>query len=139
ARGRGGLRVGGRRWGPPGGVAWAAARVAGRAPSPGGLDRPAADGRRHATSSDVLDRVEALEEFEHHGRTATPLGSLHRGSARFVLRARDQLLRSLRQEVHHPALSANPAAAGLPADEAVLRAVLAAFPGPPGRPRGAAG
>ncbi len=51
---------------------------------------------RHGSISDVLDRVESLEEFERTGRRDSPLGTLNRGAARFVLRARDQLLRSLR-------------------------------------------
>src|SRR5207302_4595849 len=59
------------------------------------------------------------------GRTATPLGTLHRGAARFILRARDQLLRSLRQEVRRAALPARSAASP---DEGVMRALLAAFP-----------
>jgi ATP-dependent helicase HrpB len=87
---------------------------------------PHTDGRRAATSSDVLDRVEALEAFERHGGSTGHLGALNRGAARFVLRARDQLVRLVRHEARRP---------GTPgpgieeaADDAVLRALLAAFP-----------
>jgi ATP-dependent helicase HrpB len=49
-------------------------------------------GTPHSTTpSDVLDRVEALEEFERHGRCDSPVGTVNRSAARFVLRARDQL------------------------------------------------
>jgi ATP-dependent helicase HrpB len=41
------------------------------------------------TSSDITDRVEALEEYERTKR----LGRLHRGGAHSVLQVRDQLLR----------------------------------------------
>lgn len=82
---------------------------------------------RHATSSDVLDRIEALEEFERSGRTSTPRGALHRTAAHFVLRARDQLLRSLRSARYRH--SATPPLRQPPsADEIVLRSLLAAFP-----------
>jgi ATP-dependent helicase HrpB len=80
-----------------------------------------------STLSDVLDRVEALEAFERNRRLDTPLGTLHRGGAFAVLEARDQLARLL--------TNSTPPGAGLAsgearpdADEAVLRAVFAAYP-----------
>jgi ATP-dependent helicase HrpB len=112
------LLVEGRRQGQPGRVALAAALLSERDPFARGLE-PLSDAGRHRTLSDVLDRVEALEEYERDGRTLTAHGTLNRGAARFVLRARDQLLRSLRGD----------ASAGLQAaDEVVLRSLLAAFP-----------
>ncbi len=90
--------------------------------------RPAEGGRplqRHGSISDVLDRVEALEAFERGGRIDTTAGTLNRGAARFVLQARDHLLRSLRHEIRR---SGGPAVAPASADEAVLRPLLAAFP-----------
>jgi ATP-dependent helicase HrpB len=73
------------------------------------------------TSSDVLDRIEALEQLDRHGRYDGPLGVLHRGPARYVLKAGDQLARLVRQEKQ--------AELGqIDADEAVLRSLLAAFP-----------
>src|SRR5262249_54047333 len=84
---------------------------------------------RAATPSDVLDRVESLEEYEQHGRLASPSGTLNRSAVRFILRARDQLLRSLRAESRKPDLWQAPRpAATLSADEALMRALLAAFP-----------
>ncbi|HJZ58520.1 MAG TPA: ATP-dependent helicase HrpB [Gemmataceae bacterium] len=70
--------------------------------------------------SDVLDRVEAMEEFERTRRLDTPLGRLHRGAAFGVLEARDQLARLIQGEPR-----------GLPPrspDEALLRALFAAYP-----------
>jgi ATP-dependent helicase HrpB len=110
------LLLEGKRWGDPARVALAAALLSERDP----FVRPAAgQGRevhRAATDSDVLDRVEALEEFERTRRTAFSIGDLNRGAARFVLRARDQLLRLVRGST------------GKRDDEAVLRSLLAAFP-----------
>jgi len=108
-------------------VALAASLLAERDPFARSLDEPTPTVPRHATTSDVLDRVEALEEFERSGRTATPRGSLHRAAAHFVLRARDQLLRSLRSTRHRH--SATPPLRQQPsADEIVMRSLLAAFP-----------
>jgi len=99
---------------------------------------------RHATSSDVLDRVEAMEEYERSGRSATPVGMLHRSGARLVLRARDQLARLVRQEAREaPSTQCTVLRtqySALSPDEALLRSLLAAFPDrvarrrEPGRP-----
>jgi ATP-dependent helicase HrpB len=109
-------------------VALAAALLSERDPFPRTPDRlderqPA----RPATRSDVLDRVEALEEYESRGREHFPLGDLHRGAARFVLRARDQLSRSVRQGRGSSRL-AEDRPAQPDADELVLRSLLAAYP-----------
>jgi ATP-dependent helicase HrpB len=119
------LLVEGLRWGQPERVALAAALLSERDPFTRTLEEaPRPDSRHAATPSDVLDPVEALEEYERHGRTAFPIGTLHRGAARFVLHARDQLARLLRQERRS---LAEPGGT-VDADEAVLRALLAAFP-----------
>jgi ATP-dependent helicase HrpB len=124
------LLLEGQRLGRPERVALAAALLAERDPFIRSLDRaPSAAAPRHATPSDVLDRVEALEEHEDTGRTAAALGALNRGAARFILRARDQLLRSLRHS--------HPASRELSEDEVVLRSLLAAFPDRVARRRGA--
>ncbi len=130
------LLIEGQHFGDAKRVALAAALLAERDPFARTLDEPTSAVPRHATTSDVLERIEVLEEFERSGRTATPRGSLHRAAAHFVLRARDQLLRSLRSRkksnepealatAKHPSLT-------LPArrspDEIVLRSLLAAFP-----------
>jgi ATP-dependent helicase HrpB len=146
------LLIEGQRWGQPERVALAAALLSERDPFSRGLE-PMGDAGRHRTLSDVLDRVEALEEYERDGRTTSPRGTLNRGAARFVLHARDQLVRSLRtahtsprrqQGKREPAAPARGPLAGaagscgplagaagwcgpLP-DEAVLRSLLAAFP-----------
>lgn len=73
-----------------------------------------------ATRSDVLDRVEALEQYEQTGRLESPIGRLHRGSVLQLLRTRDQLLWSLSD--HHTA-----AAHPVDPDEALLRSVFVAF------------
>jgi ATP-dependent helicase HrpB len=133
------LLVEGRRWGNPDRVALAAALLSERDPFLRAEERVGKSVGRPSTSSDVLDRVEALEEYERHKRTSSPVGTLNRGAAHFVLRARDQLLRSLGGKTelipfHGPAQC--------DADESVLRSLLAAFPDrlarrrEPGSPRG---
>jgi len=67
-------------------VSLAAALLAERDPF-----RRLATGPRPASESDVLDRIEALEQFERDGRFETALGELDGSAARFILRARDQL------------------------------------------------
>ncbi len=123
------LLLEGHQGGHPDRVALAAALLSERDPFSRNLDRSEPDGRRTATQSDVSDRVEALEEYEQHGRCTSLLGTLNRSGARFVLRARDQLVRLLRQETRQARISEN-AGASFPvsADEALLRSLLAAFP-----------
>ena len=79
--------------------------------------------RRAGSASDVTDRVEALEGFEDKRTTTFAVGTLNTGAAQFLLRARDQLLRSLRQEMAAPAPGEH-----MDADAAVLRALLVAYP-----------
>jgi ATP-dependent helicase HrpB len=128
------LLLEGRRLGEAKRVAMAAALLSERDPFCRSSDEPAA-APRHATSSDVLERIEALEEFERSHGTATSRGSLHRPAAHFVLRARDQLLHSLRSKKkgNEPeALATDGPSLTLPArpssDEIVMRSLLAAFP-----------
>jgi ATP-dependent helicase HrpB len=118
------LLVEGWRWSCPERAALAAALLSERDPFPRGPGQPL--GRRTATSSDVLDRVEALEAFERDGRDRTPLGELNRGAARFILRARDQLLRSVRQEMRSTRYSV--LSTESESETAFLRAVFAAYP-----------
>jgi ATP-dependent helicase HrpB len=132
------LLVEGWRWGQPERAALAAALLSERDPFarhlPLAPDAPEAkhrdrDRRRlhHATPSDVLDRVEALEEFERSGRRCAYVGEVNRSAARFIFRARDQLLRLLWQEKHKPSLATSPATP-TSSDEPMLRSLLAAFP-----------
>jgi ATP-dependent helicase HrpB len=124
------LLVEGQRWGQPERVALAAALLSERDPFARTLDDAAERaGRTHATLSDVLDRVDALEQYERRGQGEAGPGPLNRGAARMVLQARDQLLRLVRQEARRPALAECLApTTEVPADEAVLRALLGAFP-----------
>jgi ATP-dependent helicase HrpB len=120
------LLLEGQRLGQSERVALAAALLSERDPFTRSLDDPRPDGRRAATVSDVLDRVDALEQFERQGRTSTWLGTLHKSGARFVLHARDQLARSLRgRRSATPTTNHQPPTSG---DEAVLRSLLAAYP-----------
>src|SRR5262249_10653953 len=118
------LLVEGQRWGQPERAALAAALLGERSPFTRGVDRPSGGRRRAATPSDVLDAVEALEEFECSGRTESVCGELHRGAAHWILRARDQLVRSLREA----SLVPRPVGQGGNGDEALLRSLFAAFP-----------
>lgn len=118
------LLVEGQRLGHAERVAMAAALLAERDPFDrrGGLPRSE---RRTDSTSDVLDRVEAMEEFERNGRVETRTGTLHAGGARSILRVRDQLMRGLRQSADvYPKVTPSTVSA----DEALLRALLAAFP-----------
>lgn len=83
------------------------------------VEEPGPQVSRTRTRSDILDRVEALEAFEHHGRTETPWGTINRGAARNLFQVRDQLLCLLRNTVHD---------GGDAADESFLRALLLAYP-----------
>jgi ATP-dependent helicase HrpB len=110
-------------------VAVAAALLSERDP----LVRDAGPRRKaaHTSSSDLLDRVVAMEAFESHRALDHDIGTLHRGGAEAVLRVRDQLVRQIDAQPLTPALSPEYRGEGdtrFGADEAVLRAVLAGFP-----------
>ncbi len=79
-------------------------------------------GSRAPTHSDLFDRVQALAEFDRSGRTQTSFGPLNIVAARHLLRVRDQLLRTVRDEIgtRHDGRSTTEAAADA--------ALLAAFP-----------
>ncbi|HVW00091.1 MAG TPA: ATP-dependent helicase C-terminal domain-containing protein, partial [Planctomycetaceae bacterium] len=74
---------------------------------------------QHRSHSDLLDRVSALLAFEQRGTRDSAVGRINLSAARFVLQARDQLVRSLRSSTQAKKCSL---------DEALGRAVLAAFP-----------
>lgn len=73
----------------------------------------------HHTDSDTLDRLAALEAFDRNNRRDSQVGELLVGPAKQMLRARDQLLRSLDDKTKRTKVDA---------DEAVLRALAVAFP-----------
>lgn len=56
---------------------------------------PRTDHAARWSDSDVVDRVHALEAFEERGETRSFAGTLDPGAARFALRVRDQLERSI--------------------------------------------
>lgn len=84
------------------------------------------------TTSDLLDRIEALQEFEQNGRLAFPIGSLSRMAARNVLRVREQLDKLMQRERRSSRdrrTACNTAAAEpIALTEAMGRSLLAAFP-----------
>jgi ATP-dependent helicase HrpB len=79
-------------------------------------------GHGYAARSDILERVEALEAFEADRRSADS-ATMNRDAARAVLRARDHLLRGLAG-----ARSAATRRREATADDALLKALAAAFP-----------
>ncbi len=147
------LLLEGQRWGVAERAALAAALLSERDPFGRSMEGPGRQTGKSAppTQSDLLDRVVALEEFERAGLGQTHLGTLNRNGARFLLRARDQMVRSL--PTQPPNLSASTSRrvypGGFPTedrrdkpggssarevgemcdpDEAFLRALLSAFP-----------
>jgi ATP-dependent helicase HrpB len=144
------LLIEGQRLGQPDRAALVAALLAERDPFVREFDAGPPVRTAPPTTSDVLDRAEALEAFEATGRLDGPLGRLHRGGARAVLQARDQLRRLLaslpsplggegpgvrgKQPTSHP----NPPPQGgrEQQDEALLRSLFAAYPDRLARRRG---
>jgi ATP-dependent helicase HrpB len=109
------LLLEGQRHGQVQRAALAAALLSERDPILRTLEPSATLRPQHSSLSDVLDRVDALESFE---RRHTTSDELNRKSARWVLRARDQMLR----EVHASNADAPDG------EETLLRSLLAAFP-----------
>jgi ATP-dependent helicase HrpB len=100
-------------------AALAAALLSERDPFSRTVDGPGPEPVRTRTQSDILDRVEALEAFERHGRSETPWGMINRGAARYLFQVRDHLLRLL---------GSNPRSADESTDAAFLRALFLAYP-----------
>jgi len=78
----------------------------------------------YVAHSDVVDRIVALEAFERGGRGESHSGQLQEGAVRAVLRARDQLLRTLRDETTRDGGNSS----GATADIALQQVLLAAYP-----------
>jgi ATP-dependent helicase HrpB len=110
------LLVEGHRLGYPREAALLAALLSERDPFP---RTPRGAGPRRSSRSDLLDRLDTLEANWSEER-------LNAGAARFVLKARDQLFDLVRKELG-PAGRPAPEARE-PRDEALLRALLAAYP-----------
>jgi ATP-dependent helicase HrpB len=145
------LLIEGQRQGCEAQAALGAALLAERSPfARAEPDRTGRGANQRASSNDLLDRINALLEFERTGRTDSPCGRIHPAAARFVLRARDQLLREIRRTANR-SNAAKRCSAGedrrgdeetATHDAALGRALLAAFPDrlarrrAPGSPRG---
>ncbi|HSK81079.1 MAG TPA: DEAD/DEAH box helicase, partial [Thermoanaerobaculia bacterium] len=80
---------------------------------------PRREGPLRSSRSDLLDRLDALKSFER--RDFADETRLNPGAARFVLRARDQLAEIARREL-------GGSGAGADREDALLRALLAAYP-----------
>lgn len=73
----------------------------------------------HHSDSDVLDRVHALQSFAQSERGISWLGEVDRGAARSIMRAQQQLVRSLDQNDNNKAIDR---------DTSLLQCILAGFP-----------
>jgi len=113
------LLMEGNRWGQIEKAAMAAALLSERDP----FSRNSGEKIKQPTLSDVLDRIETLEEFERRGHRVTPLGTLNPGAARFLLHARSQFLRLFKTSS-----ARSPKRELVAPEEALLRSLLAAFP-----------
>src|SRR5439155_1691875 len=83
---------------------------------------------RQSSNSDILDRLEALEEFESAAQREFEIGRINLGAAQFVLRSRDQLLRLLRDDLDAPRVpTVQSSPEVIPSDEAILQGVAMAY------------
>lgn len=119
------LLVEGRKRGVGREAATVAALLAERDPFRRAAPIAGPQGRRtaiHASRSDLLDRLDALEAFARSGgrQTESPAGELAAGAARFVLQAAEQLDRS--------AGNAPGGSASKDRDADLLAAIAAAYP-----------
>jgi ATP-dependent helicase HrpB len=80
-------------------------------------------GASHHTLSDVLEQVRAIEAFAERGERSSIMGDIIPGVAKQIMRASDQLLRLLPEGE-----TTFSTATGAQADEALLRAIMVAFP-----------
>ncbi|MFM9961833.1 MAG: ATP-dependent RNA helicase [Planctomycetaceae bacterium] len=135
------LLMEGARLGQPERAALAAALLSERDPFESHTSRVR---HKSASESDVLDRVEALEEFERTGRETTSFGNVSRGAAQFVVQTKQQLLKSIDRRIGSTEMfnrnaigvrvsgveNPNAHADGVEVkhESALLRALLAAFP-----------
>ncbi|MBX3443998.1 MAG: ATP-dependent helicase HrpB [Planctomyces sp.] len=99
-----------------------AAWLAERSPFSTRRDGPPPGERSTRSHSDVLDRLNAIEQFLRTGDARTPWGELHRGGVHTIRQGAEQLLQTAEAELG-PAPRFSVAE-----DEPLLRALLAAFP-----------
>jgi ATP-dependent helicase HrpB len=124
------LLVEGHRLGIPERAALAAAMLAERDPfvRPAGVPGRQRRQATHRSESDIVDSVAALEEFQRSGADESAAGTLNAGAARFVLQAAGQLRETLHLEDGRKSERRGDPAQGGDDDEALQRALLAAFP-----------
>ena len=112
------LLIEGQRLGAPQASALAAALLSERDPFwRDDIRGGGSSGAKARSRSDVLDRVQALAQYEKESLRESDLGAINPSAARQIFRARDQLLRMLprqHERVEH--------------EELLLRALLAAYP-----------
>ena len=120
------LLVEGHRLGHPREGALLAALISERDPFSYGARGARGAGPRRASRSDLLDRLDALEGFERRRAPADGAEALNAGAARFVLKARDQLAELGKRELKGEKGAI--AETALDHDDALLRALLAAYP-----------
>ena len=95
---------------------------------------------RHWSNSDVVDRIAAVEDFERAGQRDSAVGTLDANAAKFLLRARDQLIRASDEDSSTMGQeNMRKGSLSVDADEAVRRAILVAFPDRVARRRDATG
>jgi ATP-dependent helicase HrpB len=125
------LLIEGQHYGQPERAALAAALLSERDPFRRGDGPVSRSSKKLASTSDVLDRVEALEEYERRGTLQSRVGALLPAGGDAILRIRDQLVREVGEPspVRSRLVSVNRPLTGPGSpDEAVQRALLAAFP-----------
>jgi ATP-dependent helicase HrpB len=114
------LLIEGQQRGFPREAALLAALLAERDPFPRRPRTERGTGPRQASRSDLLDRLDALEDFERRRGGASALNA---GAARFVLRARDQLAAMI-SSTQRTQLGEHRE----DRDDVLLRALIAAYP-----------
>lgn len=93
----------------------------------------------HHTDSDVIDRLSSLEEYARTGRRDSIVGNIIPGAAKQIIRAATQLFRLTGQPANsrkalnaespeEPGKTAVEPAGSRDSDQAMMRALLAAFP-----------
>src|SRR5262245_38185408 len=123
------LLIEGQRLGIGRRTALAAALLSERSPFVTGAGNRSTRDRqaKHHSESDVADRVTALEEFRSRSGSGEQSQRLNVGAARFILQVQDQLVELLEDACGRS--SEQPLSqSGMTSDEALQRALLAAFP-----------
>ena len=116
------LLIEGARLGIPERAAMAAAFLSERSPFRTGGSFAGMRQSRHHSQSDVVDRVAQLEEFERSGGRLI-VENMNVGAVHFLLRAKNQLIELIHSLVREPEVDQTRSD-----DEALQRALLAAFP-----------